>query len=521
MNDRQKIGWTCFITLMYFVLGVIGILHHEMWLDEAHHYLLARDSHSLSELMYNARYEGHPLIWNILLLVLTIFTRDPFYMQVLHVIIATTTVFLLLRYAPFQYYIGVMIVFGYFFFYEYNIISRNYAISMLMLVITCILISRPVKNYILIAISLVFLANTHLFSFIASVGILSVLVWDLSDKRAFESNKKALYWSIIILMIGLIVLLSQVFVPEDHFLKHYDVDPYFSFKRIGKAFSIVMKGLYHVPNIFTDHLWNTNVLVSSSKIGSTVPVFLVLFIPLIFFIEKPHALFFFYFSVSGIMVFVFLSPLIVAARHWGFVFLLFVIALWLEQTFDRITEERRIKGEWYHKLVMSSRKSRPVILFSILGVQLFSSAYLFATDFRRPFSHAQTVADYLKKNKYDKGIVVLAHHSSGPAVSMYLDKPLFYTENNDFGTYCKWNTFPYDLSDQEVLNRVYTLMYNKKEVHAIFILNHRLGCKESDPKGIPLYTDLQIVQKKVFSGAILKSENYFVYEVQLSGESIH
>lgn len=34
------------LTLVYFVISLIGIQHHELWLDESHHWLLARDSGS-------------------------------------------------------------------------------------------------------------------------------------------------------------------------------------------------------------------------------------------------------------------------------------------------------------------------------------------------------------------------------------------------------------------------------------------------------------------------------------------
>lgn len=39
------------LTGSFFILSLIGVLYHEVWLDEAHHFLLARDSSSFYELM--------------------------------------------------------------------------------------------------------------------------------------------------------------------------------------------------------------------------------------------------------------------------------------------------------------------------------------------------------------------------------------------------------------------------------------------------------------------------------------
>lgn len=518
MKVHNKIWISAALTLVYFILSYIGIVHHELWLDESHHYLLARNSHSLSELFYNARYEGHPMAWNVMLFALTAFTNNPFHMQLLHIIISSAAVFLFLRYAPFPYHICVMIVFGYYFFFEYNIISRNYSISLLLIVISCILISREKRNYILIAISLALLANTHLFSFVIAAALVTVLLIDLYKKQELKIRQQSLFWAAFILAVALVLLAIQVIVPPGHFLKMYDTDSYYSFKRIGKMFSIVMKGLFHMPNVFITNFWNTNLLVTASKSLSTIPVFLTLFVPLIFFIKKPISLFFFYFATAGIMLFVYLSPLIVAARHWGFVFLIFIVAYWLEYAIDQTPKAIDQKG--YAFLVTLNERFRNVILYSILSLQLGFAAFAFAMDFKTPFSNAKDLAAYLKANYSPTEIIALAHHSSGPPLSLYLDQPLFYPENNSFQTFCLWNTWPYDLSDEEILKRIQQLLIEKQKDQALLVLNHELYRRESDlalhQPIPPLPAHMTLL--KVFSGAIVKSENYYLYLVKVKKE---
>src|ERR1051325_7144692 len=127
----------CALTLLYFALSLVGIWHHEFFIDEAHHWLLARDSGSVSELVANTRIEGHPLSWSFLLFVLTRFTSNPFWMQLLHIVISTTTGFVFLRKAPFSWGFKILFIFGYFMIFEYNLISRNYMLAIGFLFCAC------------------------------------------------------------------------------------------------------------------------------------------------------------------------------------------------------------------------------------------------------------------------------------------------------------------------------------------------------------------------------------------------
>ena len=80
------------VLLIFFILSLIGILHHEIWLDEAQHFLIARDSKNLQELIGACRIEGHPVLWDILLFVITRFSSNPFWMQFVHILISCAAI---------------------------------------------------------------------------------------------------------------------------------------------------------------------------------------------------------------------------------------------------------------------------------------------------------------------------------------------------------------------------------------------------------------------------------------------
>lgn len=55
------------IFLIYSFLIILGVYHHEMWRDELHLWNILSYSGSLTALVHNAAYEGHPLLWHLIL----------------------------------------------------------------------------------------------------------------------------------------------------------------------------------------------------------------------------------------------------------------------------------------------------------------------------------------------------------------------------------------------------------------------------------------------------------------------
>jgi hypothetical protein len=127
--------FTTIVTSSFFLLGLFGILNHSMWRDELNVWLIARDSSSLLELFHNIKYEGHPALWYLCLYFLNQFTSNPVAMQFLHLLIATSSIFIFIKYSPFTPLQKLLFSFGYLPFYEYLVISRNYAIGLLLVLL--------------------------------------------------------------------------------------------------------------------------------------------------------------------------------------------------------------------------------------------------------------------------------------------------------------------------------------------------------------------------------------------------
>ena len=167
---------TLLILAIYLVVSIIGMFHHEIWLDEAQHFFIARDASSFSDVYNNMRYDWHPSLWNFLLFpVIHFITANPAGMQVIHLMITTGIIYIFLRYAPFNIVFKLLVIFGYYFLFEYNLISRNYSLWILFLFICCFLSRDIEKNLFPICELIILMCNTHLFYMFASRRAFSYL----------------------------------------------------------------------------------------------------------------------------------------------------------------------------------------------------------------------------------------------------------------------------------------------------------------------------------------------------------
>lgn len=144
MSARDRRGrWLELVVVGTFAVCLGALLwRHEPWRDELQAWLLARDSGSFLDLWRNSRYEGHPLLWHVLLFPLTRWVGHPAAMQVLHWAIAVATAATLVRWAPFPLLVRAAAVFSYFPLFEYGAVSRNYALTVLGLWLAVAALSR-------------------------------------------------------------------------------------------------------------------------------------------------------------------------------------------------------------------------------------------------------------------------------------------------------------------------------------------------------------------------------------------
>jgi hypothetical protein len=209
------------ISLAFLVAGAISTAFHEPWRDEAHAWLLARDSTGLVTLLRNSRYEGAPVLWHLLLLPLTRLGGLPL-MSGLNLAFATGAVFLFAGFSPFERRARALFAFGYLPLYEWGTIARNYAAGVFFLFLFAVLFPRrrPVLQGVVLALA----ANTSVHAAIVAASALALLVVQ-RVRQPGERDDRALrpaFWAgVSVAGAGLVACLLQAMPASDVGLSWY------------------------------------------------------------------------------------------------------------------------------------------------------------------------------------------------------------------------------------------------------------------------------------------------------------
>ncbi len=455
------------LLLVFAVLSFLGALHHEMWFDEMQAWLISKDSHSFSELLTNSKYESHPMIWHTMLFVLSAFTHNPFAVQMLHLSIILATAFLFLRYSPFSVLQNVCILFGYYFFFEYNVISRSYSLTLLFLVLFSALFSSPKNNYLAQTLCLVALANTHLLSFIISIPLFLLLSHDYL-RNTGVTNKKTYILFLGLFISGLAVAVLSILPPSDSLLLNNVKGNIFTSDRFIKAFSFYLKGIYPMPDFSNFHFWNYHFMVSHLKHMGIVLSVLVFIVPFILFFDKPASLFIFYSLTLLIAAGSFLMNLVTGAHYMGYMFMILLVSLWLSKT-NHISVRIPLFSKWEALLEKIRTGVYKPFLWSILLCQIVSGIGAYCKDNRCTFSKGNEVSAWIQGFGEKHKLIVVNPYNSGPVVSGYLGEPVFYPELNHLGSFCVWNRLAL-VTPADLAVRIKSCMDSSAEAHVYIVL---------------------------------------------------
>ncbi len=214
-GSRDSYSFAFALTAAFLLVTGFSTFHHEIWRDEMQAWLLARDSPSLLALVRNARYEGHPLLWFMILWPFARLTHRPEAMQFANLLISGGAVFLIGLFAPAPRWIRALAAFGYFCVYEYGTIARNYSLGILLLVALCAVFPRRKAHCLLAGTILALAANSSSHALILAIAVLVSLVVEAIEQPA-KAGLRALSWiGFAIALSGIVMAIWQIWPPPD------------------------------------------------------------------------------------------------------------------------------------------------------------------------------------------------------------------------------------------------------------------------------------------------------------------
>lgn len=487
-------GYAVLLTGIFLAFGVVNMVHHEMWRDEIQAWLLARDSSSPIQLLKNIKYEGHPGLWHLYLFPFTRITKSPLMMKPLHLIIACLSVYLFARFSPFTRIQKALFAFGYFAFYEYCVICRNYALGMLLLFLFCVLFRNRHENFPLLGFVLFLAAHTSAHALILVISICVGLALDFLISRKYPSRAK-LAFGYFWILLGIITAIIQLIPPSDTgWAVEWKTD--FDLKHVRAVTGIISRVFIPIPK-FTFHFWNTSILDSlpwSVNIELILGCLILIFCILLF-IRKPAVLIMYLMGTLGLCVFYY-TKYFGFMRHHGFVFISFITSAWI---FGCGYEVKRLPNP-FRKISLAFEKGLSKVLIAILFVHLVGGITAAVSDYMHVFAQAKATARFIKQNGLDKIPIVAGDVDHGVmSVVGYLETEVFYAVSDRWGTYIIWDekrTGP--VTDEIVLKKAKEISL-KEGKNSLIISNHRILPSENLIAGYPL-KEVAAFEKAIVDG---------------------
>ncbi|HTD39417.1 MAG TPA: hypothetical protein VK671_02265 [Mucilaginibacter sp.] len=495
-SQTTKLKYVLPIILLYSIILLVGVFHHEIFLEEAQQLTISRDSNSITDVFKNMLYEGHVTLWNTILFFITHYiSARPVYMQLFHALIIASAAYMFLRYAPFSLSLKILIIFGCYFLVVYSLISRNYAVGILLLFLCCILMADPAKKMISIGMVVILMCFTHLFYVFAAIGIFVYLFF-------YTFGKRELYWrfavfTCLFLFGSICAFLQTRRIPGDSIVHVASGLSWFNVHDISYGIICFARGYITAPPLHQQYFWNKQYIQYLPAPFIIILSLLIFAATILLLYKSRKALLFYIPPVVLLTVFLAMSKL-GGSRYFGLYVVFFIVALWLAY-YDGVTIFPRENLSFIRKWAPS------VFIYAILIIQFFTGIYMYYIDIKQPFSNAENTIDYLKSNHLDTLPLAFDGYNAGPPLSAYLGRKIYYLDIDQFGSFCIWKQAYLPYPRRSLTNEIASSHYIHSFKEFILITNRNNEFNDSS-----VYNFNKLAS---FEGAVIEGEDYYVYRV--------
>lgn len=490
---RNPFLWSIF--LAYLALTFFALCHHEMWGDEIHSWNIAKASGSISALISHRRYEGHPPVWYIILWTISKFTHNLFYVQLAHFIIISLAIFLFLFYSSFALPAKLLTPFGYYFIFEYAVISRNYAIAVLVAFAICVLLTSKYKHWQLVYyLLLLLLVNTHLFALLLAA---SIHLYFLLRKGEENAKRKTIAVHVLAGLVVVLVGLYFIRPPSDSASAYHFWIDRISLSQTAVDTHAALSAFVPLPAWWEYHSWNTEFIlalhgaVPMLKFVSPLLSLLLIFLGAAVLRKSKKSLILFLTNFLSTSIIGLIFPLS-SERYVGFIFISFVVALWLAD--HRLFTIRR--NQW--------------IIYCLLSLHVVAGIYSVVKDIRFPFSNFYRVKELSDQKPTGKTV---ADYLAVNAVVAFTDKPFYCLDLKRPATFLLWDQeFYHSYSNPHRYTDGVRDLFAKDSINHTYMVSNLAppALAKTDDQLFNLY-HVRLISK--IEGAIVKTDNLYLYEI--------
>lgn len=503
------------VTVLFFLVTIPVMLHHEMWRDEVQAWLLARDSASLSDLFHALRYEGHPALWYLILRPIARAVGDPRWIQPFALALSGCSVYVFARCAPFSRLIRALFAFGYFVVYGYTIVARSYGLGLTLAVVLCVLLARKKRSYRLAAVVMFLLANTSVYgSMLVAACMFAIFVDAMVGAGSDVARSVRLRRVVLPIVIGgagVLLAAIQIRPARDNsfvgpgLAGSHRAQQFSPAARPFVALAPIWRGYVPIPRLEeTSDIWWANFLVDRSRKGAVLAGVLSIVGVVLLALLMRRSAFALSFYLSATCILILFSILVYGGSlyHHGYFFLAAIMALWFAAApVARIgVDEQRLASSASLRW-LDGRAQLAIV--ALLALQAVGGAFRLVGDYLVPFSDSQAAANYIRSHDLERSRIVGYPGFNAVTVGAYLGRPIFSLDRNMLITFAPLNVPAAILDDSQLLSRLAACCV-RPDSATILLVNHKLEAT----------SELLALKPLVALDDALVPERFFLYEVR-------
>jgi hypothetical protein len=496
---KSSLAANLLLTAPFLLFYLIQLAHHQLWRDELNAFGIAVASPTVTSLFHHIRYEGHPWLWYALLWGVAHITVDPIGMKVLQGAIGIAIYLVIGLGSPFSRLEKVLIFLGYFFCFEYTVMSRMYGLLVLLLLLYLRVRngapeagSRERNRLLVGALLLGLMASTDTLGIMLSGVLICEFLYDRFSGRAAAdalTSNAALVWSGL-LYLGLLgfAILSARPMPDISWRTtgHPFASAPSKSHLLGATIDYVVMPYLPVRPFLHGFFWNP--MSEAHHAILSVALVMVLAAYWSIFRRRRNLLLLVGLSLIGGALF---GHLIYhgSMRHFGFTFLAFFAALWL----------------------MRSKVARlPIPASVLLTMVAIGGVIADAQQWRRPFSEAQATAAWLRANQLENMPIAGTKDTTVSSLAELLHRPIYMLDCDCSDTYLLFSDRRDGFEISQIPQRIVTARRDLAASRFLFIEDAPLA-----QESISSLAGNGLVVRPLarFTEAEVADENFFVYDV--------
>ncbi len=409
MNRKLNLIFNILIIALYIFITVFTMFHHEIWRDEAQVWLVVRDL-NLFGIIDHVRYEGHPLLWYMIVLPFAKLGLPVIFMQAVSLIFMIAAALIFVFKSPFNIITKISILFSTAFIYWLSIISRNYSLIPFFVFTTALLYPKQKTHPYFYAISLALLSQTHVLTsaFCAGMGILFGYENIIKNKE----NKEKFVWPLLIIFLPLIILCLYIFSSQNQNASIVNFNEHGE-KTLWKS--------------FTSMLVYTYGYVSNVK-GFFITALLLICSAVIFVENKKLFAVFLTSFVYQICVYTYIWQS--SSEKAALFFVILIFCFWLILNTKKLSKPKQIVYN--------------LLLITIFGINTGLGINLVKNDISYDYSGSKNTAKFIKENINKEDTIITNNPVFTSSIAAYLPDRKFYYEKEK-----RFVTFGYDIRKPE------------------------------------------------------------------------